>query len=356
MVEGSITHAEKDKQKRPWFLIVVITIFTMVHAIQAAGVGLVIPLIIDKTAEVSIYLSRVSLELFPYVWFINIYLGLVSGWYVYILINLYKGSKYGMYLLLFTTILIPFVTAGIWLFIQNFSPEIFLSSQQSNLYTSDILKSAIYSAIVLVPIISLLVYESRHYFVNAKAPLSLREKMFILLIFVVSVLPSSTYFAYAKFTDQTAEQNRRIVSEEAGFKLLVPSYLPQEIQMNRKVKVIRSDKLNLTMYRQVFDLPLKDIAKGDYVEIQLIVFDQGKNIRRESLDLILNLQEDKENYESTVFENSNSGFAYVKDLTGKDDEEIGFSILFITKDGIICSIVGFNVSKDEFLKIANSIQ
>ena len=333
---------------------VFIVIYIVLKIVQVSFLGVGLPLRLDQIFEVELapaLLSRAGLLLFPFVWLYSVAEGLFVAWFIFMVVKIYQRSKQGFYLMTSTLLLLPLVWLGVMVLLLRVYPAVLTKGNMGVINTlyQGVLETSLYMMIIAIIVVLLLLIFTRKYYNKPSTSLSLKTKVAVLTVFTLSILPSTGYFAFAKITEQTPDESRQLAAQKSSFKLLAPRYLPQDIKMNLRVKELRSKELGITMFRQIFDLPLTDLGKP----FTLVILDQGINTRNEGIEDFVMKKNIKDDYIEISLIPAKNNEAYLAKLQTKKE---GYDLLFVSKNEIIFELAGVNLTRDAFLKMAESIQ
>jgi len=332
---------------------VFIVIYILLKIVQVSFLGVGLPLILDQISEVEFApaLSRAGLLLFPFVWLYSVAEGLFVAWFIFMIVKVYQRSKQGFYLMTSTLLLLPLVGLGVMFLLSRVYPTVLTQGNMGVINTlyQGVLETSLYMMIIAIIVVLLLLIFIRKYYNKPSTSLSLKTKVAVLTVFTLSILPSTGYFAFAKITEQTPDESRQLAAQKSGFKLLAPRYLPQDIKMNLRVKELRSKELGITMFRQIFDLPLTDLGKP----LTIVILNQGINAKNEEIKDFVRKRKNKEYYIEISLTTAKNNEAYLAKLQTKKE---GYSLFFVSKNEIIFELTGVNLTRNAFLKVAESIQ
>jgi len=311
---------------------------------SSLAAGFILPLMVERIG--GNLLERTGLIFFPAFWFISIFYAVGSSWFYFIMAKVRGGSPKSVKLIFSTTVVWPFAWIGLFLLFKLFNLQSSQIAYGSWLSLKSLATFAIYNSIGLIAA-SLFVFSERRRFVNEVAPLTRLDKILITAFLVIPILLSSGYWIFAKATSVTAVENRAEISQKAGFKLLVPNYLPSNVKMHFKIREKFDQKLGLKTYRQFFDTLIFE------KNIKLIVFNQGLNTNNANLTDFVEKRKENRDYAKINLANASGSEAYIAEIKSKD--KAYYTVLFIHTSGIVCELIGPNITKEEFLKVAESI-
>lgn len=352
--EAFKTSQSEVQQKIPKTLLVFLGFLALLHYLSAIFLGLVVPIILDRTVNVAGFgLEAFSIK-YGFWYLIFGVVTIISGsLYLYGAFKVRQGTKFSFYLTLFLVLVWPFIYTFLLYLIYNLAPSFLVDQEtvQQLKFNPNQFKFFFSSNGVLYLLIlgALIFYRKR--FNNSSATLTLKSKLILLILSALLLIPSLAYYSYNFVNSRTPQEDYKEIQSKTSWHIYLPTSLPKDFVREGKINPKYDKELNKTVLRQFYNLPLD---KAINVKSGILIIDEVLVDDNFDLASFISNKEKAAEYQQYNSKLAKNGDAYYRKYQLKDGSA-SFLLVFITNDNVLIQQASVSVEESNFLGVSNSL-
>lgn len=204
--------------------------------------------------------------------------------------------------------------------------------------------------IVLICIVVFIVAFRQFHFRNLKTPVL--AKVFLVVLFILFVIPISSFVAYRYFQPDDTDNAYQTVSSQVGYPVYRPAYVPAGLTVTRNFKIeeeLFAGKENAVGV--VYDISFEQLTQGGesrIVSIKQVGVEPGFDLLAYATDAFAD-----GTLEGITLSSASNGVGYL--FRKSIDNFTLYGVSFITADNVLISMVGLKVDETDIIQMANSM-